>query len=133
VNVLVRGREYSYEFDVRFDANSFCVRFGMMIKSVVGVELGGVATNAVGDGIAHVPETTSYRVRIPFTARLTPGTYFGNAGVVGVADGAEIFLHRVTDVIVFRVAPEIDLRVTGAIDLSSPRECEVIEVKVEER
>jgi lipopolysaccharide transport system ATP-binding protein len=129
VNVLLRGAEYSYEFRVDFDADSYRVRYGMLIKSIVGVELGGIATHAVGDGIDLIESGSSIQVRIPFKAMLVPGTYFGNAGVVGVIDGAEIFLHRITDVIVFRVASESGSKVTGAIDLSVDTTCEVSPVE----
>jgi len=128
VNILRRGDNYTYEYRVDFDSNAFGVRYGMLIKSVVGVELGGIATHAVGEGIDHVESGSSIQVRIPFRAMLASDTYFGNAGVVGVVDGAEVFLHRITDVIVFRVASESGSLVTGAIDLSCEEISEISEI-----
>ena len=129
VNVLRRGNQYTYDYRVDFDSDSYGVRFGMLVKSVVGVELGGVATHPVGEGISSIPSGRSIQVCIPFRAALAPGTYFGNAGVVGLVEGAEIFLHRVSDAIAFRVATETGSRVTGAIDLSCDEAAELIELE----
>lgn len=128
VNVLLRGEQYWYEYEVDFHADCFCVRYGMLVKTVVGVELGGLATHPIGGAIDFVKAASSVRIRIPFKALLAPGTYFANAGVVGVVEGAEIFLHRITDAIAFRVAAETGSRVTGAIDLSCEASPEVSEI-----
>jgi lipopolysaccharide transport system ATP-binding protein len=119
VNVLSRGSQYTYSFEVTFDRDCSAVRFGMMCKDVVGVDLGGLASHPQGDGLPSIAAGSRVRVRIPFVARLAPGTYFANAGVVGLADSEEMFLHRILDAWMFRVALEADCLVTGSIDLSA--------------
>ena len=119
VNVLSRGSRYTYSFEVTFDRDCSAVRFGMMCKDVVGVDLGGLASHPKGDALPHIAAGSRVQVRIPFVARLAPGTYFANAGVMGLVDSEEMFLHRILDACMFRVALEADCLVTGSIDLSS--------------
>lgn len=118
-NVLRRGGLYQCAYEVEFDAPAHGVRFGMLVKSVTGLELGGVASHPLGAGIPYVAAGTRLRVRIPFRARLLPGSYFVNAGLVGIVDGGEQFLHRLLDAAMFRVALEKNLRVTEIVDFSS--------------
>jgi lipopolysaccharide transport system ATP-binding protein len=122
VNVLRRGHLYFYEYVVDFSAPAFGVRFGMLIKNTLGTEFGGLSSHPVGAGLASVTPGSSLGVRIPFRARLAPGTYFANAGVVALVEGGEQFLHRILDAVVFRIANESDLCVTVAVDFSADRE-----------
>jgi lipopolysaccharide transport system ATP-binding protein len=118
-NVLRRGAVYCIEFDVAFEEDCFGVRFGTMIKTVVGTELGGVVSVPAGGGIEHVTMGSRLRVSLPFTVRLAPDTYFANAGVVGLGPDGETFLHRITDALVFRVLREQGGTLTGSVDFST--------------
>jgi lipopolysaccharide transport system ATP-binding protein len=118
VNVLHRGSVYDYAFRVRFDREASGVRFGMMIKNLVGSDLGGLADASPDAPGRSVSPGEVCDVRIPFRLRLNPGSYFANAGVVARESGEELFLHRILDVIAFRVVPESGLRATGTVDLS---------------
>ena len=104
VNVLAPGRPYRYRYRVAFDADARYVHFGMMIKSVTGVELFGMTTHPVGDGVELVHAGEVVDVEFRFDSRLLPGTYFMNAGVNGHAGDVEgSFLHRMLDVLAFKV------------------------------
>ena len=127
-NVLRRGALYWYEFRVDFEKAVAGVRFGMMFKTVSGVELGGIMTHPVGESVAVVEAGRAMQIRIPFRAALAPGTYFANAGVVGIQEGSEIFLHRITDALRLRIAMETDSLVSGAIDLSADAATEIREL-----
>jgi len=116
-NVLHRGEVYVYAFRVSFEREASGVRFGMMLKSLVGTDLGGLADVAPDEPGRHVGSGDVVEVRLPFRMRLNPGTYYANAGVVARADGEELFLHRILDVLMLRVAPETGLRATGTVDL----------------
>jgi lipopolysaccharide transport system ATP-binding protein len=118
VNLVTRGGFYWYVYRVAFTTPAFRVRFGMMIKNLIGAELGGMVSHAEGSGIDYVPEGCCLEVRFPIRARLSPGTYFTNAGALGLVDGEERFLHRIIDGAMFRVAFEVGLRVTGLVDLT---------------
>ena len=117
VNNLRRGRSYIYRYEVRFSAAASNVRFGMMIKTVAGVDLGGATSAATSAGaLASVPAGAVYSVDFRFDCRLNAGIYFLNAGVLGTGeDGAETFLHRRLDAAMFRVLPEAGDTATGPV------------------
>lgn len=117
VNVLVPGARYSYAYEVDFDEDAFRVRFGMMIKLVTGFELAGQTTHPPRDGIEHVTAGSVAHVRFAFHARLVPGVYFLNAGVLGIRGDEAGYLHRVLDAAIFRVEPVGPSRITGTADL----------------
>lgn len=117
VNVLQPGQSCVFCYDVEFFEPALAVRFGMMVKMVTGLDLGGQVSHAPGDGI-DVKAGSRAHVRYRFKAGLTPSAYFVNAGVQGLRAGEEVYLHRVLDVTMFRVErPGLPL-VTGRVDLS---------------
>lgn len=116
VNNLVRGREYIYAYAVRFTKPAYGVRFGMLVKTTVGFELGGCASHPAAAPIEFVEAGRIAQVRFRFRCLLHPWVYFMNAGVLGVVDGAEVYLHRHLDAIMFRVQAEPNLIGTGVID-----------------
>jgi lipopolysaccharide transport system ATP-binding protein len=124
VNVLTRGREYDYVYKIRFSEDAFGVRWGCMIKTVTGLELGGVMSHPAGEGLELVECGSTVEARLRFRCTLLPGAYFLNAGVMGIQDQNEIFFDRIVDAVMFRVQPERSLRVTGVIDFSAGTECE---------
>ncbi len=127
LNLLKRGHLYFIEMEVAFDEDSFGVRCGMLIKTVVGTELGGIVSAPQGKGIEHVAAGTSIRIRLPFRPRLNADTFFANVGVVGLSSEGEIFLHRISDALTFRVIREQESRITSSVDFSSGEEA-VIEI-----
>ena len=118
VNILKRGDEYIYSYDVRFTQDASHVRCGMMIKTVSGLEMGGMVSHATGKGIEFVLKETVKRCNFRFRCIFLPGVYFMNAGVTAQVDDAEVYLHRVIDIMVFRVTQETEMKVTGLIDIS---------------
>jgi lipopolysaccharide transport system ATP-binding protein len=130
VNLLLPGQVYTYTYQVRFLEPSRAVRFGMMLKSMVGFEIGGQVSHPDGDGIERVEAGTIARVRFRFRSALAPGAYFLNAGVLGEFEGAECYLHRVLDATMLRVLPGERGRVTGKVDLSPP-DCAGAEIELE--
>ena len=127
LNILKRGNLYFIEMSVVFDQAVFGVRYGMLIKTVVGTELGGIVSAPPGQGIDHVAAGTKVKVRLPFRPRLSSDTYFANVGVVGLSSEGEIFLHRIIDALIFRIIREQDSRITSSVDFSSEKE-PVIEI-----
>lgn len=116
VNVLGAGQEYVYVYTVAFSRVATGVRFGMMIKSVSGVELGGAASSNVHTPTPVVEAGCHVRVVFRFRAMVTAGTYFMNAGVTGRLDEEEIFLDRILDAVVFRIPPDSERIATGFVD-----------------
>ena len=120
VNVLVRGNPYLYTFGIRFLADAHGVRWGGLIKTVSGFELGGVQSSPPGKGIERVTAGTLLRAELPFRCNLLQGVYFFNCGVTGQVDGCETYLHRGIDAVMFKVRQEYGLKVTGPADFSNP-------------
>jgi len=120
VNVLERGGEYTYTYEVLFTEAAYGVRFGMMVKAQTGLEIAGQVSHAAHEVIEHIPPAHRARVGLPFKADLTSGTYFVNAGVMGVREGEMIYLHRILDALAFRISPVLENRVTGRVDLTLP-------------
>ncbi|MDF3935311.1 ABC transporter ATP-binding protein [Pseudomonas citronellolis] len=118
VNNLKRGRSYRYCYRVNFEESATNVRFGMLIKTTSGVELGGGTSSPQSSSIPYVPANSTIDVEFEFTCSLNPGVYFLNAGVVGGTNGGEFYLHRLLDVAMFRVMPETELLSTGVVDFS---------------
>jgi len=102
VNVLVNREEYVYVYRVRFSADAERVRFGMLIKSLSGFELGGAVTTPLGEGVG-VRAGMTYEARFRFRCGLAEGTFFLNAGALAHQDGEERYLARVIDAAMFRV------------------------------
>lgn len=130
VNNLIRGETYRYTYSVRFTKSATNVRFGMLIKTISGVELGGgVSASSIRDSIPYVEAGSNYQVEFRFRCTLNPGVYFLNAGVPGDINGCETYLHRLIDVAMFRVLPDTENVSTGIVDFGCFSEIELQEVR----
>jgi lipopolysaccharide transport system ATP-binding protein len=118
VNILLRGEEYAYTYTVHFREDASDVRFGMLIKTITGFELGGLVSHPESKAIDFVPNGTVSKVTFTFKCVLLPGTYFLNAGVLGSIDGAETYLYRLIDAFMFRVQAEENRIGTGTVDIA---------------
>jgi lipopolysaccharide transport system ATP-binding protein len=117
VNILINGNTYRYVYTVRFTQNASNVRFGMLIKTTSGIELGGgVSATSNRDSLNHVKAGATYRVEFRFRCALNQGVYFLNAGVFGDINGNETYLHRLIDIAMFRVLPVSEIFTTGLVD-----------------
>jgi lipopolysaccharide transport system ATP-binding protein len=125
VNVLRTNRPYTCAYEIAFAEPAFGVRCGMLVKSVAGVELGGLMSHPVGAGVEMVEAGTVLRVRFHFAARLNAGVYFLNAGVMGWQGAEEVYLHRVLDVLMLRIDSVPGCQTAGYVDLSSDSHCEI--------
>jgi lipopolysaccharide transport system ATP-binding protein len=117
VNNLVGQREYVYSYSVTFTQSVQSVRFGMLVKTISGLELGGISCPGQTQGIGTVEPGTSVTVSFRFQCVLNPGVYFLNAGVSGIVDGTFTYLARYIDVAMFRVQPNAGSLASGMIDL----------------
>jgi len=117
VNNLRRGRTYKYVYTVRFTKGAGSVAFGMLIKTVNGLELGGaISASQPSAAVPFIHAGAVVEIEFEFQCNLTPGVYFLNAGVQGDVEGNHTYLHRLLDVAMIRVLPERGLLATGHID-----------------
>lgn len=131
VNVLRPGGDFFYTYTVRFERTAIAVTFGMLIKTISGVELGGATSSTQADAIDMVEPGSVIRVKFKFHCLLAPGTYFLNAGVRGRVDNEETFLDRVIDAALFRVPPEPGRLATGFVDFHVRPDVEMIDSEPE--
>ena len=127
VNVLANNGEYVFTYAVYFDRPAFHVRFGMLIKTVSGLEIGGHVSAPVGAGIEHIDNGTRWRIRFGFRCLLNPGVYFLNAGVLASIGETEVFLDRNIDVVMFRVQEEPGFTSTAIVDLIEVSDVAMVE------
>jgi lipopolysaccharide transport system ATP-binding protein len=118
VNVLVRNEEYYFAYNLTFTHHVFNIRPGLSIKTVRGFDLGGYGRCAIPDLPQHIEPGTTAEVRLRFKCTLLPGTYFFNAGVVGIVGSEEVYLHRGIDVLMFEVSAEEHIGATGFVDFA---------------
>lgn len=118
VNVLLPGKLYQYCYTVTIIEAVKRVRCGMLLKTIRGLELGGITTHHRGNGLDFLESGTELSVRFEFCARLNAGTYFLNAGVLGFQNDQEVYLDRLIDAVIFRIAPAKDRLTTGYVDFS---------------
>lgn len=117
INNLVMGGRYTYRFTVSFERACESVRFGMLIKTVSGIELGGATTaKDMSSVVKLIDKGETYTVSFEFDCALAPGVYFINAGVSGEVCGVMSYLHRMVDALSFRVLPERANILTGIVD-----------------
>lgn len=115
VNNLLSGKEYIYTYKVVFHKPAVQVRFGMLIKTVTGFEIGGAASSNRFDTIALIEEKSFVTVKFRFKCLLHYGTYFVNAGVVGIINDNEVYFDRIIDALMFRVQPDESIFETGTV------------------
>lgn len=117
VNCLQRGQTYFYTYLVWFESGATNLRFGMLIKTLSGIELGGaISASSIQNAIPYVAQNSIIRVKFRFQCNLNPGSYFLNAGVIGTRGEEEIYLHRLLDVYMFRVLPVTNNQATAIVD-----------------
>lgn len=117
VNVINAGKKYVYTYRVEFDQGVAGARFGMMIKTLTGVEIGGAVSALVNEAVEWIDAGARLTIRFEFTCVLAGGTYFMNAGVLGRLGEEETYLDRRIDAYMFRVMPSVGRLSTGFVDL----------------
>lgn len=118
VNILKQGKTYRYTYRVRFERPCAGVRFGMLIKTVTGFEIGGSASAILENAIPYVEDESTFTIEFKFQCNLNAGTYFMNAGVVGSQSDSETYLHRLLDATIFKVFPSPQRLTTGIVDFN---------------
>ena len=118
VNVLKMGNKYRYIYSVNFNISAQKVGFGMLIKTLGGLEIAGGTTSRTNSLlIENVFSGSHIEVSFPFVCNLVPGTYFFNSGVSGEVKGSRLFLHRLLDAVIFKVSIEPEIYATGVVNI----------------
>lgn len=117
VNKITRGQRYVYEYEVKFTQYNKDIIFGMLIKTISGVELGGATSchQLIASNL-NAGQGEIYLIKFEFQCSLNPGTYFMNAGVTGTVANERIYLHRIIDSVLFQVLPINANKSTAIVD-----------------
>jgi lipopolysaccharide transport system ATP-binding protein len=106
VNVLASGERCRWVYAVQFHEDAEDVSFGMMLKTVDGVDVAGINSRTEGAVLPRARAGSTVDVRFELRLNVAPGYYVLNAGVEGVVGGAPpAYLDRRIDVYGFRVVP----------------------------
>lgn len=127
VNVLHSGDQYVYVYQVHFEEPAAGVRFGMLIKTLTGIDLGGAASSLPQDSLALVEAGQVVEVRFRFRCLLDGGVYFCNAGVLARITEEETYIDRLIDALMFRVMPQPERLATGVVDFCVSPEVAVLD------
>jgi len=122
VNCLLPGERYEFRYRVLFTAAAGSVKFYCMVKMINGTHLGG---GVLPEGMRTIPAFAAgdvVELKFAFTCMLGHGTYFFNCGVA--AGGA--LLHRILDVLTFRVQQGPARNTIGTVDLDVQVEFEKV-------
>lgn len=117
VNCLVGREDYLYTYTVTFEKAVTQVRFGMLIKTISGLELGGASLVGTAYGVQRVEAGSVAQVKFRFKCLLNPDAYFLNAGVSGTVDDAFGYLDRRIDAAMFKVQAEDFSWASGMVDM----------------
>ena len=118
VNRLKMGEIYTLSYDVFFDKTALNVGFGMLLKTIGGIELaGGSTSRSKYRLLENVVAGERCNIKFEFKADMMPGSYFFNAGVTQEIDGEMSYMHRILDGIIVHVGVEPDIYVTGLINI----------------
>jgi len=116
VNILERGQEYIFNYEVEFEEEAESVRFGMGFRTKEGNVLGG-CTTAVDDGdMENFKKGDKKKICFEFKSSLLNGAYFINAGCSALKNGERIHLHRILDAFMFSVKLEKESCAQGIVD-----------------
>ena len=115
VNVLETGKQYNYQYKVKFNSKFENVSFGIKLKTKEGKELTSISTHLDKDRLIDV-NSGEYKIINKFKCNLLTGYYFINSGVSIHSEGKKMFfLNRIIDAYVFKVDKNDKYSIMGGI------------------
>lgn len=118
---LEYGKSYRLTYRICFDRDLKNLKFAMFIKTKTGIELAGTVLHARRGALTGVEAGDVVEASFTFPCRLRPGMYYCNCGVTTQVEGEDVFVHRLVDVLHFRILPEAalrgDMEPRGIVDL----------------
>ena len=120
------GDSFFWCYRVLFNKDSDRVSFGMMVKTVEGLNLCSLNSKTLGLEPSSYKAGSLVLVRFDVSPKLGGGVYYLNCGVSSENHEGVHFLYRVVDAGVFNVKP-VSEKVSGLIDMSVCFQHSVIE------
>lgn len=114
VNILCKGQQFRVCYSVRFERDCEDVRLRCMLKTTMGLELGGgINPNVLDKGLSFTSGQV-INVSFEFLCCLNSGVYFINCGL---SDNLSS-LHRIVDALAFRVSDNESSFSFGMVDFN---------------
>jgi len=117
VPVLIRDQDYVVTYDLRVAQTLHSPRFATLIKTLRGVEIGGLGFGEETTGRRELAAGQTVRISFAFRCTLNPGQYTLNTGVSALLGDERQSVHRRINAVVFDVVAMDDRIVTGIVDL----------------
>lgn len=117
VNLLEQGRRYRFEVDVAFEKAVKEVEARMSVKAEDGTVLFSMTLPAGKRGKRKFAEGDLHTYKFPIRNRLLPETYFIDIALTGRKGLSSGGLHRVSDIVMFKVFGDAPDHVSGLVDL----------------
>jgi lipopolysaccharide transport system ATP-binding protein len=115
VNILETGKQYNYQYKVKFNSKFENVSFGIKLKTKEGKALTSISTHLDKDRLIDV-NSGEYKIINKFKCNLLTGYYFINSGVSIHSEGKKMFfLNRIIDAYVFKVDKNDKYSIMGGI------------------
>lgn len=115
--VLIRDRDYVIRYELTVEETIRQPRFATLLKTVRGVEIGGLGFGEETTGCRELRAGQTARVAFGFRCSLNPGQYTLNTGVSVMLGSERQSVHRRINALVFEVAALDERQVTGIVDL----------------
>ncbi len=119
VNILEHRARYKLVYDVSAVSSVTSLRHAMAIKTISGLELGGMFSHPDNGSMVNLETGTTTTVEFNFVCIFNAGVYFINTAIHGVIEKESIILHRIIDALCFKVLPAEGGVVSGIVDFST--------------
>lgn len=115
VNNLLNEREYNLEISIEFLKDFHAASLKTVIQTKNGLPVSGIIYPGINKYINDIKSGQKLCFTVRLKMSLLPGTYFISASIWSAIE--ETPLHRVVDIIMFRVLPKKNNRAFGYVDL----------------
>lgn len=117
INVIEEGENFEIHYDVQFFTSVTDVHFGIMIRTVEGVNIYGTNSDGDGSGSGFLAGESAKLV-FSIVNNLLPGIYYLSCGASHLTEDGRNYLHRRVDCAILRVTEASFRRVTtGLVNL----------------
>jgi lipopolysaccharide transport system ATP-binding protein len=107
INVLTQGEEYFFVYSVEYAKIEKNIQFGMLIKTLNGVDLAGAAYPSKKSFVNL--DSKKVNVRFKFKCLFNEGIYLMNCSTRQLARDDIVILNRILDIYMFRVLKSNDI------------------------
>lgn len=121
INILQTGKRYKLKYEVHYKQDARTPKFGMLIKTKRGINLGGAVATRLAENKKNIEAGNIVQVAFEFECPFRPGHYFINCGATKEEGGEDIFIHRIIDALQFKVVDATEktyIEPAGTIDLN---------------